>query len=41
MAMADQDEKLADTLEEDAEAASHVAEYIMLMNDGIEDLAKN
>lgn len=41
MAMADQDEKLADSLEEDAEAASHVAEYIMLMNDGIEDLAKN
>ena len=41
MAMADQDEKLADSLEENAEAASHVAEYIMLMNDGIEDLAKN
>lgn len=41
MVMADQDEKLADSLEEDAKAASHVAEYIMLMNDGIEDLAKN
>lgn len=41
MEMADQDEKLADSLEQDADAALDVAEYIMLMNDGIDELAEN
>jgi hypothetical protein len=41
MVMSDENEDFADSLEEDAETAEKVAKSLMIMNDGIEDLADN